>query len=279
MKKSSIILSFLFTFGAFQLFIQIFFSRSIINPNSSSWGIIISMLVYIVLSILGLYFRLEEKQISNKEVSLIAIYSAFTAVSRVPFLAVPSLQPCTFLIICAGYVFGPLIGFIIGVNTALLSNFLVGQGPWTIYQMFAWGITGLLGGFLGMWIERRNKKKSKKTQMPSPDNWETENEPPKNEIAPSKIINRWILGLLGIILGITYGVIMNLWSWLAWIPVRTWQSWLLYYTSSLPYDLIHAIGNGLFLYFFGKRTIHILLRYRERFLVTNFEVNRIKAEI
>ena len=57
----------------------------------------------------------------------------------------------------SGLVFGPFNGFIIGATTAFVSNIFLGQGPWTLYQMMAWGIIGVLSGFLGL----KNKKPSK----------------------------------------------------------------------------------------------------------------------
>jgi energy-coupling factor transport system substrate-specific component len=44
--------------------------------------------------------------------------SLVSAVIRIPFVAIPGVQPGTCLIICSAYVFGPLAGFVVGVMTA-----------------------------------------------------------------------------------------------------------------------------------------------------------------
>ena len=247
-------------YGFLLFVIPLYWSGSLLDPNSSPFGLLIDILFYALSGIFGLYYRLEEKGISNKEVSLIAVYSAFTAVARIPFLPIPSLQPCTFLIFIAGYVFGPMVGFIIGANTALLSNFLAGQGPWTVFQMIAWGIVGIIGGGIGL-IRR---KRIEKLRVPPYDSNAVDIVDFKEYVKLDKRF-KVFLSVIGFILGILYGWIMNIWSWLVWIPEHTWTSWLLYYSTSLPYDLIHGIGNMVFIYFFGERTISILERYRSRF--------------
>ena len=40
-------------------------------------------------------------------------------------------------------------GFLVGAMSALVTNFYFGQGPWTPFQMFAWGMIGLIAGYLG----------------------------------------------------------------------------------------------------------------------------------
>ena len=55
------------------------------------------------------------------------------------------LMPIAVLII-AGMQFGPLAGFLTGSLSALASNMLLGQGPWTLWQMTAWGMMGCFAG-------------------------------------------------------------------------------------------------------------------------------------
>ena len=41
---------------------------------------------------------------------------------------------------------GSEAGFLTGAMAALLSNFYFGQGPWTAFQMLAWGLIGWIAG-------------------------------------------------------------------------------------------------------------------------------------
>ena len=108
--------------------------------NFLNWGLLATLLTLLTLA--AFFFEFESAAISSKEVALIAMLGTISAVLRVPFAAIPSVQPCTYLIICTGYVFGPVAGFMVGAITALISNFFLGQGPWTPYQMLAWGLAG-----------------------------------------------------------------------------------------------------------------------------------------
>ena len=235
MKKSNVLFGSILILGVLTFIIPIIFSQYIDINEISGIAMILVIMAYLFLFILGIYFRFEESNVSSKEIALIAIYSAFAAVARIPFVGIPSVQPVSFLVLCAGYVFGPLIGFIIGGNVAFLSNIFLGQGIWTVYQVFAWGFFGLIGGLLG-----KNKKKE-------PD--------------------RWILALIGFLLAFVYGWFMNMWSWLLIRPI-TLSSFLLTNLQSIPFDIAHALSNFVFLLAFGERVIRILSRYQQRFLYT-----------
>ncbi len=50
-----------------------------------------------------------------------------------------------------GWLFGRKKGFLIGASSLYISNFFVfgGQGPWTLPQLFCFGVAGWLGGLVG----------------------------------------------------------------------------------------------------------------------------------
>lgn len=206
-----------------------------INPANQIFGIMLNVIIFFVLTIIGLYLRLDETSLTSKEITFIAIYSAFTAISRIPFVALPSIQPCSYLIISAGIVFGPLIGFMIGANTAFISNLFLGQGPWTIYQIIAWGLMGIVGGLMQFLKRKLDRKKF-----------------------------QILIAFIGFLLGFIYGALMNVWSWLLITPL-SFKSFIALYLSSFFFDLAHAVSNFIFLYYFGEKTVNILNRYRDRF--------------
>jgi energy-coupling factor transport system substrate-specific component len=110
------------------------------GSNPLDWRIVVTVMVALV--ILAFFFEFESAAIGSKEIALVAMLGTISAAARVPFAAIPNVQPCTFIIICSGYVFGPVAGFMVGAVTALVSNLFLGQGPWTPYQMIAWGLAG-----------------------------------------------------------------------------------------------------------------------------------------
>ncbi|MCL2680603.1 MAG: ECF transporter S component [Coriobacteriia bacterium] len=78
----------------------------------------------------------------------VVVLAALAVLGRVVSMPVPNFQPATALIILAGVFFGRHAGLLCGMVVALLSNMLLGQGPWTLWQMFAWGLVGYGAGLL-----------------------------------------------------------------------------------------------------------------------------------
>ena len=76
---------------------------------------------------------------------LVATLAAVAAAGRVLFAAVPGVQPVTVIVVAAGAALGARAGFATGALAALASNFFLGQGPWTPWQMLGWGACGLAG--------------------------------------------------------------------------------------------------------------------------------------
>ena len=176
-------------------------------------------------------FLIERRSFNAKDIAVIATLASIAAVSRVPFAVIPSAQPTTFMVMISGIVFGPLLGFIVGILSAVISNMFLGQGPWTLMQMLSWGLCGLTSGFLGRLCIRRGK---------------------------------WFMIGFGIFWGYLFGWIMNAWYWLSFIYPLTFTSWLLTNAASFGFDTIHAVTNGIFLYLLGQDFIKVLQRFKAK---------------
>lgn len=181
------------------------------------------------------YFYFEKSKMGTKEIALIATLSAFSAVSRVPFAAIPGVQPTTFLVALSGYVFGPYEGFLVGSTSAFISNIFLGQGPWTPWQMFAWGIVGVLSGYLG-----RGKR----------------------EITSEKF------AFICFLYGFMFDWIMNLWHVLGFISPINLKTIALAYLTGLTFDIMHAAGNFVFAILFYDQLKKVLVRFKKRLEVT-----------
>lgn len=77
-----------------------------------------------------------------------ATLGALAAAGRILFAPIPDFKPVSAICIIAGAVFGKHSGFMVGALAALCSNFFFGQGPWTPWQMYAWGLVGYVAGVL-----------------------------------------------------------------------------------------------------------------------------------
>ena len=116
----------------------------VFGSRSYAW---ISLCV-VVLSIVPFFMRFEKSSLDVKRLVLIAALVALSVVGRMAFAAVPGFKPVAALVIITAVHFGGEAGFMVGALSALLSNFYFGQGPWTPFQMFSWGIVGLIAGWL-----------------------------------------------------------------------------------------------------------------------------------
>ena len=111
----------------------------------------LSGLTIIVLTIAAFFLHFESRKPQARELVLLAVLCALAVASRAAFGFVPHFKPMLAIVMLTGIAFGPEAGFLCGAISGFASNFIFGQGPWTPWQMFAYGIGGLLAGLFAMW--------------------------------------------------------------------------------------------------------------------------------
>lgn len=204
------------------------------NPVArQNWGLLSAEIVFI--AIVFLYRGFEKSRVSSREIAIIAVLGTVAAVGRVPFAALPNIQPVTFMVIISGYIFGARAGFMVGSTAAVVSNFFLGQGPWTPWQMFAWGLAGSSAALF-------------------------------SAVFPQA--GRWGMAAFQFAWGYIFGWIMNLWFWTAFISPLNWQSFLATYAASFWLDTCHALGNVIFYLFCGAGAVKVLRRTKNKLEVS-----------
>jgi energy-coupling factor transport system substrate-specific component len=199
------------------------------NPlYNINWALLATVIVFA--AVLSFFRQFEQQRVNSKLIALVATMASLAAASRIAFSAIVSLQPATFIIMISGYVFGGQVGFMVGAVAALVSNFFLGQGPWTPWQMFCWGMCGVLAHLLSL--------KQDQFQLVS-------------------------FTVLAGICGVLYGWVINIWHWAAFVYPLNINTFLAVYASSLPFDLIHAAGNIVFSLLFGGTFYQILRRFKK----------------
>jgi energy-coupling factor transport system substrate-specific component len=202
------------------------------------------LILVALLSIFALILLvLEKARTDEKVLAVIATMGAIAAIARVPFAALPNVQPTTFLVMLSGYVFGIRVGFLVGAIAALFSNIFLGQGPWTLWQMLAWGLSGAFAGSLRRLLEQRSG-------TPLDLAWK-----------------KWVFVACCTLWGFLFGWIMNLWIFVGMGAFMNGKSLIALYAASLSFDTAHAIGNFLFSVLFAPAFARILVRYHRK-LVT-----------
>ena len=198
---------------------------------------------WIVASFLVLGFALaagfgwyERSHPSARVLALVATLAALAALGRIAFAPIPSVKPTTDIVLLTGYVLGGAPGFAVGAVAALASNLFFGQGPWTPWQMVGWGTAGLLGAALAQLGGRE--------------------------------LGRFALAAACAAAGLVFGAIMNFSLWVTYSGDHTLAKLGAVFTTSLPFDVAHALGNAAFCLAFGPALVRALRRYRMRFEVT-----------
>ncbi|AVP55721.1 hypothetical protein K144313037_05680 [Clostridium tetani] len=176
-------------------------------------------------------FLFESKEIDSKTLAIVATMSTLAGILRVPFTAIPGVQPVTFICAVSGYTLGGINGFMVGAMSAFISNFFIGHGPWTPWQMIGWGLCGLFFGIFRGKIEKKGIK--------------------------AFVI---LCGIWGYI----YGFILNQWYILEFMTPVTIKTILMGSILSFSHDTLHALGNMIFAKFFGENFIEVLERYNKR---------------
>ena len=102
----------------------------------------------LVVPIISLFIGFERQSLNAQKFIILAVFTALTVVSRAALFMIPQFKPIIALVIISGIFLGANDAFLIGSMSAFISNFFFGQGPWTIFQMFALGFVGFVSGLL-----------------------------------------------------------------------------------------------------------------------------------
>ena len=114
---------------------------------SGRWYYLTGTLI-ILETMLPFFMSFEQRRPQARELVMIAVMAAIATVSRAAFSFLPHFKPITAIIMITGIAFGAEAGFLTGAIAAFASNFIFGQGPWTPWQMMAYGMAGFLAGVL-----------------------------------------------------------------------------------------------------------------------------------
>ena len=82
----------------------------------------------------------EHRKPKVREIILICSLSAIAVIGRMAFFMLPQFKPVVAIVIISAICLGPESGFLVGALSGFVSNFFFGQGPWTPWQMFSFGI-------------------------------------------------------------------------------------------------------------------------------------------
>lgn len=183
------------------------------------------------LSCISFFLVFEKRETSVKRLVLIAAMTALSVIGRIVFTPLPGFKPVTAIVVIAAMYFGPQSGFMTGALSAVISNFYFGQGPWTPFQMFSWGIIGLIAGLLAEFLKK------------------------------SKVI----LCVYAVVSGVMYSMLMDVWTVLWADGYFNISRYFAAIVSAAQFTMIYAVSNVVFLLLFSKPIGKTLDRIKEKY--------------
>ena len=179
------------------------------------------------------FMAFEGRRPKPRELVTVAVMAALVTIARVA-VPLPSFKPTFAVIMLAGIAFGPETGFIVGALGALGSDFFYGQGPFTPWQMMAYGMAGLLAGFVYQhnWVPRKN----------------------------------WVMGAFCFVCTVLFiGPLLDT-STVTIIATKfTWENMLPIYLSGFPVNVMQGLCSFLTMLFFGNAILEKLDRVRTQY--------------
>ena len=173
-----------------------------------------SDIIFLLILLILLVFSGDKiKKFSLRDLATLAILTAISVGGRYLFTPIPSVQPSSYIIIMSGLLYSYPGGLVVGILTGVLSNLLMGVGPYMIWQIFLWALMGFIAGFL-----------------------------PKNR--------KFLTAGYGLFWGYLFGWIMNMkYYTISDTPFNLGTIMVAVGSSFFPYDTFHALTNFALLVF------------------------------
>jgi energy-coupling factor transport system substrate-specific component len=234
----------------------------------------IASLVILVLAMVPFAVSFEGRRPQARELVVIAVMVAITVCGRAAFFMVPQFKPVVALVIIAGAALGPQSGFICGALSGFVSNFIFGQGPWTPWQMFGFGLIGCLAGLVfgrlsasaGAPVDCGSGAAMtdvEKTVMP-----DDAGGPRRGVRARKRAEHLRVLALCAFGFVVTfalYGLLLDTAAIATFSSEISRASLVATYLAGIPFNLVHALSTVIFLAILARPMIGKLERVKRKY--------------
>lgn len=197
------------------------------------WYYFTSTLIIIEI-LIPFFLAFESRRPQARELVLLAVLCALAVASRA-VVPIPNFKPIFGIIMIAGMAFGSQAGFLVGAISAFASNFILGgQGPWTPWQMMAYGVAGLLAGAVTRrgWLPKRP----------------------------------WALAIFGFVSMVAVvGVLLDCSTIFTTLTTLKWSSVALVLTFGLKTNISHGISTALTLLLLSRPLLEKLDRVKVKY--------------
>ena len=184
-----------------------------------------------VVACIPFFVSFEKGKNDARRIVIIAVMTALSVAGRFVFAPIPFFKPVTAIVIITAIYLGAEAGFITGAFSAVVSNFYFGQGPWTPFQMFAWGLIGFLAGLLA------------------------------KRLLESKVL----LIIFGALSGVVFSFIMDVWTTLWADGTFNIARFIASITTAAPFTMMYMVSNVIFLLLLTKPIGRKLQRLKTKY--------------
>ena len=192
----------------------------------------VAVFVVLGLVIAGGFVWFERSRPPARLVGLVAALAALAVAGRLLLAPIPNVVATTDIVLFTGYAIGGAPGFAVGALAALISNFWLGQGPWTPWQMAGWGLVGIGGAGLAVITRRR--------------------------------LGRVGLAVACGVAGLAYGALLDLSVMTTYGGEQSLDRYLALSARGIPFNIAHAVGNVTLALIAGPALVRMLTRFRSR---------------
>jgi len=187
-------------------------------------------------AVLPFFLRFEKANVKPRDIMPIVVMVAIAVALRLLLTPLYYVTASSAIVIIAGLGFGKRSGFMTGALLALVSNLFLGQGPWTPWQMYSWGMMGYVSGALA------NAKFMQKS---------------------------WQVAAFGGVMSFLYGLILNTYAAFGFFTgqatERTVESVIAVYVAGISYDMAHVASTVVFLLLIFKPWMAKLVRIKTKY--------------
>lgn len=212
------------------------------------------MLVLLPVLLLAVLLHLGQDGFDARTLAMLGVLAAVNAALRLVGAGTGGIELVFFLLVLAGYAFGPVFGFLLGTLSLFASALLTaGVGPWLPFQMLACGWVGLGAGLLGLALTGR--------------------------VTPRGRVELAALAVYAALAAYAFGAVMNLWFWpftlgggttISYVPggglIENLRRFAVFTatTSTFTWDTVRAVTNVVAVVLLGRPVLGTFARARRR---------------
>ena len=189
----------------------------------------IASVLIMIFAMVPFFVSFEGSKPDARYLAMLAVLTAIAVISRVAF------KPMAGVIIMIAMAFGPQAGFMSGALSMIVSNIIFGQGPWTPWQMFCYGLIGFIAGLLA-----KGRILSEK------------------HVIRTSVISFFLVAILS-------GIVLDTCSVFLMSSIVSLESVVAVYIAGISYNCMNALASSLCVFLLLKPFMAILNRLKLKY--------------